>query len=462
MKLILALAIGVFTSAAGHAQPLTLAQVLDSSAKTAPQIVEAMANEKQAEGRALSAEGAFDTVFNVDARSRVGGYYDGTTVETTAKRPFRNNGGGLYGGYRVSRGTFPVYEDRSYTNRLGELKFGAIFSLLRDRLTDTRRTKVALAGYDLQIAALEQEMVAIGVQAQAIAAYQAWVAAGFKLRAYRALLDFSTRRRSILSRQAQLGARAAITVVENDQNLVRRRGLVVRSEQEFAEAANALSFYYRDRDGKMLEPGEDQLPDALPPINPVSPIGPVQRPDTTAVLVKLDRSLAELALAENDLRPQLDLLGEVSKDVGPQGLGGASRTPAEAIVGVRLSVPLQRRAAKGRVVEARAKTDALLARQQVIRDQIATKIDAILVAVNASSSLVDLAAQEEALAQRMAAAERRRFEMGVSDFFLINQREEAATDARIRLLEARYRAAVANADLAATTADRSVLGLGNR
>ncbi|MBD4922260.1 multidrug transporter, partial [Xanthomonas citri pv. citri] len=79
----------------------------------------ALAKVRQAEGKGISADGAFDTVFDLDGRSREAGYYDGSTIESTVKRPFDDNGGYYYGGYRSSRGAFPVYEDKSYTDRGG-------------------------------------------------------------------------------------------------------------------------------------------------------------------------------------------------------------------------------------------------------------------------------------------------------------------------------------------------------
>ena len=59
----------------------------------------------------------------------------------------------------------------------------------------------------------------------------------------------------------------------------------------------------------------------------------------------------------------------------------------------------------------------------------------------------------------MAVAEQRRFDLGASDFFLLNLREEAATDAQVRLLDAQARAALAGVDLAGATANRPALGL---
>ena len=145
--------------------------------------------------------------------------------------------------------------------------------------------------------------------------------------------------------------------------------------------------------------------------------------------------------------------------LGEEGLGGFTRTPLEAIAGFRFSVPLGNRAAKGRVAEARAEVDALAARERFLRDQIAVEVEGIGIAVGGAERLAAAAEEERALADRLAAAERRRFDLGSSDFFLVNQREETATDARVRLVDAQARIAAARADLAAATADRAALGL---
>ncbi|WP_288456651.1 TolC family protein [uncultured Sphingomonas sp.] len=445
------------------AAPLTLDEVLRSSARAAPQIVEALAKVRSAEGRALSADGAFDTVFDVDARSRALGYYDGTVASGRATRPLTGNGGYVYGGYRVSRGGFPVYEDENYTNRLGEVKVGALYSLLRDRLVDERRTRRTLASGDIDIARFEREAVAIGVQRRAIDAYQTWVAAGLRLRAYRDLLDLSESRRSGLSRQVQLGARPDILLAENDQNLVRRRALVVRAEGDFAAAANALSLYFRDDAGEPAIVGADRLPRDAGALSGVMVANVAdyaqRRPDLQVLLARIDQGSARLALAQNDLRPRFDLRGELGKDVGPVGLGGSSRTPLEGAIGFRFSMPLQNRAAKGRMAEAQAEMEALSARSRFLRDQIAVEVEGISINVGAAERLAEIAEQERQLAERLAAAERRRFELGSSDFFLVNQREETANDARVRLIDAQTRIAAARAELAAATADRAALGL---
>ncbi len=445
------------------AQPLALEEVLRSSATHAPAILEAMTRERQADGRRLSAEGAFDVVFEGDAQSRLLGYYDGIVIEGRATRPLANNGGGLYGGYRVSRGDFPIYEDKAFTNRLGEVKVGAVFSLMRDRLIDERRGRLGLAGGEVALARLDREMVAIGVQRRATDAYQTWVAAGMRVGVYRDLLSLATARQASIERQIALGSRPQILGTENRQNIVRRQTLVVRAEQELASAANALSFYLRDANGDRMVPAADRLPGAFPPLR-LPPLGPdlsrpIERPDLEAVLVRLDQVETRRLLAENEMRPRLDVRAEAAKDIGPVGLGGTSRTPLEGVVGLRFTLPLQRRQARGKVAEVAAEADGLRLRQKLIADQILVEVNGLAIQATAADRLVALATDETDLADRMAQAERRRFQLGASDFIVVNLREEAAADARLRQLDAEYRRSAARAELIAATVDRGQLGL---
>lgn len=462
---------GPLPSAAPHAiaptpgqpsTPLTLDEVLGSSARAAPDIIAALARTRQAEGRSLTADGAFDTVFSVDAQSRVEGYYDGSQVTGKAERPFTDNGGYVYGQYRNSRGEFPVYEDKAYTNRLGEVKVGALYSLMRDRLIDARRANRGMAQNDIDITRFETRATSIGVQARATEAYQKWVATGLKLKAYQALYDLAARRSRGIERQVGLGAKPQILLTENEANMVKREALVVEAEQEFLAAANKLSLYYRDAQGLPVIVDAARLPadaDALNAMR-IDPFFEIEnRPDFGILVEEIEQATIKMALAQNDLRPKLDLKGEVAKDIGPEGLGGYSRTPLEVIMGVSLKIPLQNRKAKGKIAESQAKMDELSVKQRYLAEKIRAEVAGIGIEVETARKLADTTVRQRDLAGKLAQAERRRFELGSSDFFLVNQREEAATDAEVKLIEARARIAAARAQLAAATADEGALGL---
>lgn len=443
-----------------RAADLTLQEVLDSSALHAPQILEAMARQRQADARALTAEGQFDLVFDADAQARPLGYYDGSLADLRATRPLQTNGGNLYAGYRLSTGAFPTYEGKSITNELGEVRVGAIFSLLRDRLIDERRGRRELAESDVEIAALDREMVAIGVQRRAVEAYQQWVAAGLRVRAFRELYELAEQRQSSIERQIELGARPAILGVENRQNIVRRNALLVRAEQDLQLQANALSLFLRDPLGRPLVPAADRLPTRMPEtlvprlVDTANAIA--GRPDLRALLARIEQNGIRTRMAENELRPRLDLRVEASKDIGR---GSPVREPVEGMFGLRFSVPLEQRAAKGRIAEVAAEQDALSLRLRLLEEQVGVEIANLRTQMDGAGRLAALATDEAALARRMAEAERRRFSLGASDFLVVNLREEALADATVREIDAHYRHAAATAELVAAQADREQLRL---
>lgn len=446
-------------------QGLQLAEVLASSRRFAPAILEALATTRAADGRVLASEGAFDVLFTGEGFSRLTGFYDGTYLQGKAIRPLTNNGGQIEASYRVSRGDFPTYEDYSFTDRLGELKVRGVFALLRDRYIDDRRFGQRNALIEREMAGLDALIIAIGVQQRAIQAYGQWVAAGQQVRVYRDLVGLAQDRQDGIRRQVQLGARAAILLTENQQNLLRRQSLLVAAERDLANAAQRLSLFWRDGDGRPRVANPADLPPNLPMIPAARESDPAavlsRRPDIKLIEQRLEQAETRLELERNRLQPSLRLFAEAGKDFGEQGLGGRSRDPFEAVVGFTFSMPLQNRAAKGQVAAAEASIDALEWRRRQSEEQIIAEIEQLSTNLTAAERLAVLARDEEVQAEKLASGERRLFQAGASDFFLVNLREDAAANAAIRRLDAEFRLAQARADLVAVAADLDALKLGD-
>ena len=442
--------------------PLTLEQVLAASRQYQPQILEQLARVRVAEGRRLSVEGAFDTLFAADADWLATGFYNGRAIDTKVIQPLQGNGGNVYAGYRASGGRFPIYDDKLYTNQLGEFRAGAVISLLRDRIIDERRFNRTQAEGEIELADAERLLISIGVQSRALEAYNAWVLAGQRLRIFRGLLELAEDRQRGIQRAVDAGLRPRILLTENEQNILRRRSFVTQSEQALAIAANNLSLFWRDADGRPMLADASRLPDALPrplplPVDPRS--GLLARPDLRTIEVRMNLARQRLALDRNQLLPRVDLAVEVSRDVGDIGFGGRSREGTESRVGLTVRFPFQNRAARGRLMQTEAEIEAFRRRGQALSEQIVAQIDGIGINIDAATRLARLAEEEAARAREMAAAERRRFELGAADFFVVNLREEAAADAEVRRVDAAYRVIVAHAELAAATADTSLLQL---
>lgn len=462
-RLACALLLSLCTWAANaRAQGLTLGEVLSSSRQHTPQVLEAMARVRIAEGRRLSADGAFDLVFKGNAEARLGGFYDGKALGGSISQPLRSRGGEFYAGYRVSDGRFPVYEDEKYTNELGELKVGVLLSLMRDRLIDERRFAVAQADADIALARNEQLMIAIGVQRRAIDSYGAWVSTGLKLRALRDLLALAEVRQTAFRRQTERGEKPAILLTENEQIILNRRTLVVEAEQELLVAANRLSLFLRDEAGAPRVPSLGDLPGGLPQPAPLPEdlaALAAERPDLRAIDIRMQQARDRLALNRNAALPRVDLVLETSRDLGDIGPGGPSRSGTEPTVALQFSVPLQQRGARGQQAATAAEIDAQEVRRRQLEEQIAVELETIRSQLATTRRLVELARAEQERAAQVAQAERRRFELGASDLLRVQQREEAEASARLRAIDVAWRELQARAELAAATADLQALGL---
>lgn len=458
----LALLLALLMAAPASAQPLDLAELLETARRSAPILLEAEARRRAAEARRLEADGAFDTSVDALAETRLSGFYDSRYVDSQLTQPFTNRGGYVYGGYRLSDGRFPVYEDERFTNQLGEVRLGAIFALWRDRAIDERRLARNLADAGIDLAQTEVLIAAVGLQRRALEAHALWVAAGLRLNAYRELLAVASERQAGIERQVRAGAVPAILATENRQAILRRQSLVADSERALDVAAARLSVFYRSASGEPQMPPATRLPSRIEPV-PIAQLPPdgtlPARPDVAAVDNRIAQARQRLAQDRNLLQPRLDLKVEASQDIGPIAEGGPSRSGTETKVGLSFSVPLQRREAQGKLAQTQAAVAALEAERKRIAEEIGVQLQAVSTDVGATARLLTLARDDAAQAETLARAERRRLELGTSDLLRVALREEAAADARVREVDAALRQALAHAELAAATADLGLLGL---
>ncbi|WP_054119980.1 TolC family protein [Porphyrobacter sp. AAP60] len=448
--------------------PLLPEEVLRSSALTFPAILEAFEREAAARSDQLAADGAFDLMLKGEYYDRLTGFYSGGFGKAEARQPLRPYGAEVFGSYRVSNGDFPTYENYNYTNQLGEVKVGALFSLLRNRDIDSRRFGIEDTRLAASQAQLDVMLVQINTQHEALRAYWRWVAAGEEIRVFEELLEIAEARQIGLTREFREGARARIALTENEQNLLRRRTLLEEAKRNFATASNSLGFYLRGRNGQMVVPTREMLPDLarLKPVVQVdtllaTPLNEViqNRPELQTFRLALERATNRVELRRNDLQPSLDASVELSRDFGQIGPGGPGFDSTDTVVGLTFSVPLQRRQARGALQRAEAELRETQLRQRRITDQLTTDISNILANLSAALKLTDLAGAEVTQANQMVQAERTRFRLGAGDFFLVNVREETAANARISAIRADLSGRLAEASFNAATMNLNALGL---
>ena len=96
--------------------PLLPEEVLRSSALTFPRILEAFEREAAARSDQLAADGAFDLILDAEYYARYTGTFSGGFAEGKATQPIAPFGGEVFASYRLSDGTFPIYENIFNTN----------------------------------------------------------------------------------------------------------------------------------------------------------------------------------------------------------------------------------------------------------------------------------------------------------------------------------------------------------
>lgn len=443
-------------------------EVLRSSALTFPAILEAFEREAAARSDQLSADGAFDLMLKGEAYDRLSGFYSGGFAKAEVRQPLRPYGAEVFGSYQLSDGDFPTYENVFNTNQFGEVKIGALFSLLRNRDIDQRRFAIEDSRLAASQARLDVMLVQVNVQHEALRAYWRWVAAGEEIRVFEELLEIAEARQVGLAREVSEGARPRIALVENEQNLLRRRTLLEQARRDFQTAANSLGFYLRGTNGQLIVPTREHLPSprqikAIAPVETLLavPVSDVirTRPELQTFRLALERAAGRVELRRNDLQPKLDASVSLSRDFGPVGAGGPGFDSTDTVVGLTFSVPLQRREAKGRLQRAEAELRETELRQRRIADQITTEVGNILANLSAASKLTELANAEVRQANQMVQAERTRFRLGAGEFFLVNAREETAANAQIGAIRAELAGRLAEANFQAATMNLKALGL---
>lgn len=437
---------------------LSMQEVLDSVWRSYPLLSVAEQARRIARARQLAVLGAFDLGLGAGATADRG-YYDNETLGLRLVQPTGLWGAEFFGGYRLGTGEFdPTFDGKRFTNDGGEFFAGASVPLLRDGEIDSRRRDLQVSGAERDVADAQAAAVRLQVTLEASAAYWRWVAAGRKLRVAESLLALAEERQEGLEVRVRRGDLPEIEALDNQRLVVGRRALVIAAHRALEKAAIALSLFYRDARGEPRLPAEARLPDGMPPASPPSPevleadieLALHQRPELRRFASQRAALEVERRYAGNQRLPQLDFTLRGSQDLDADE-PSPTKGEFEVFAGLEFRFPVQNRAAQGRLDEARARLAQLHQQERLARDRIAAEVRDDFSELRATFGRATETLRAAELADRVADGERRRFALGDATVLVLNLREEAAAEARLRVIEAlteywiavaEYRAAV--------------------
>ncbi len=432
-------------------QELELQEVLDSLFEHHPLYQVKLTEAKMADAYVLEKEGGFDPELVSKNSTYAEGYYTGSVTDTKIRQPLGPLGAEIYGGYRLGEGTFPVYEDEYVTQDGGELLGGFKISLLRGRSIDARRQELAVAELLQDAAAPEIVKQQQYMMQQAARAYWKWVIAGQKLLVYEDLLDLSEKRQGVMKRQVEAGDLAAVELRDNERALMRRKALLQQQQAEFDVASYELSLFYYDQDGEPKEPQKTHFLKDLPEVK-VPRVSRKEykdralhgRPELCILNYHKKKLEAEIALAENQILPVLDLNSTLSQDYGR---GTASRDETEWKVMMEVKVPLRLREQRGALTQIELKKKRLKDQRRFLKQRIQTDVDKAYARLLRSSHRIEASRQEVQAARDVESAEHVKFDSGDSNLLFLALRESNRGQAQVEVLEGMLENNIAYNDL---------------
>jgi outer membrane protein TolC len=445
---------------------LPLNEVIESVYASYPLLEASMRERDVADGERVAAAGEFDLKLKATSENQPAGFYQTYRQSVGFVQPLYN-GGEVFTGYRIGRGSFEPWYLGRQTNGGGEFKAGAAIPLSRNRQIDERRARLWSSTWDRKIVEPDIQGQLIGFVRDASYTYWEWIAAGRRFRIAESLLDYARDRDAAIRRKVEEGDTEEPVLKDNRRLIVSREAKLIDVRRKLQQSAIKLSLYYRAADGSPVIPMPEQLPDFPdePPVEPEQLDADIdealrRRPELRILDLTRRQLEVDYAQAHNEFRPSVDGFVAGSKDVGAQTSYLGYKTPLEVEAGVLVDVPLQRRKARGKMSAVDAKMMQLAAKRRITSDKITIEVQSAYAAMVAALERVTRARESVVLAAQLASIERRKQELGEVDLLSVNLRElqaaEAAdveVDALVDYFLARsdYRAALATDQLPGVT-----------
>jgi outer membrane protein TolC len=424
------------------ADVLTLEEVLASVDKHYPPLLAAMREKNIADADVLSALGRFDLVAKARNDQNRLGLYDYQGTDLSIEQALAYQGMSYSAGWNRGSGEFPSYLGGAITRSTGEYRAGLRAPLFRDRAIDSRRADLQRAQIGVRLAELSIDQQRLAIIQLATRRYWDWVSAGLRYRVAQDVLAIAQARDAQLREAAKLGQIPDFDVLDNERIILQRQSQLVEAERLQQLAALDLSLFYRDASGNPAIAGLDRLPAGFPPPRPLDENqlqrdiedALLRRPEVARLAQQKTQVDVERRLAKNQMMPNIDFGLTYYQDTGRTNLKLAG--PQELRTSLTFELPLQRRAAGGRLASAEARLQQLDQRERFQRDQVVTEVRDAYSAVITAQKRAEVIRNEVITTKRVEDGERTKFELGDTNLFTLNLRELATAEAAIREVNA--------------------------
>ncbi|WP_245953167.1 TolC family protein [Alteromonas aestuariivivens] len=420
---------------------MSLAEYLSAVSQGHPELRAMAARGGQYEASLQKAEGAYDSTLIHKSAARLSGYYDGIYARQRYVQPIETFNAQFFTEYRISDQDFPVYEQENQTLSGGEASVGVRLSLLQNRDIDDNRFGIRQASVDTQKWRQQVRIAQSEFYFEAIQAYLNWAEAKNYQAAAQQLVETTRAQQNAIQQRVDSGDLADLALTEFATRLLERELSLLEAEGKVQTSLQKLSYFMGGWKGNFYQSQSSLFTEQSRGWQTLFALAEQTRKDinthpaVATKLLELSVYQQKLRLADTKLLPKLDLEAAIAKDFGA---GPAPLEQAETKIGLYFSLPLQRNQAKAEKSKVQLELQQLNAELDALKQAITTQLEEARVNLNYATRLFEMNHQQVSLNNRLLLQEQRQFELGASDFFMLNSREVDAFKAKLKSIRAEF------------------------
>ncbi|WP_309718989.1 TolC family protein, partial [Armatimonas sp.] len=237
---------------------------------------------------------------------------------------------------------------------------------INDKLVALTQARLAEPAATLSVVGLRQNTLL-----EVSLAYFEWSGAVQKLQIAQKLLDVGIFRATGLKKELAVGAQARIIITEAEAEVERRRASFIKAQRDLDKATFKLAkFAWDGVDLFKLSPEPLSSPELLAESVVATALQRAQelRPELKLIALQTESIRLEGKLAQNDLKPAVDLVFSPGADFGNKSVGLNYK------FGIAASIPLYQNDAKGRREEAFQKEQKLTREAELMQRNIELEV----------------------------------------------------------------------------------------
>ncbi len=405
---------------------LTENQIRESVRTRFPLIEAAMLKWQAAEADYTASKGAFDHQLKFKSRNLIEDEYENDFFQTSLERTLPYYGIGLIAGHRQGTGNFPAYDGKLETSSAGEIFAGISLPLLQNLSTDQVRSNLEIGKLQKLQAGVQLELKRNIYVHKALILYFKFLLEKKKYSIKKAVLELAENRNQMVKAKFKSGDIAKLKLTENERSIRKRKADLLKSEITLNGLTAQLNLYVPE-----FSPSLDHVQlDSMQISKPTLPkaIDFSTLPQTQILELERKKAAVLERLYRQSRLPSLNV--EV---LGHKELSQNDPYDPEALqIGIKFNYPLENRKATGKTVSQAYKTGALVKQQEYAVRELSRSYHYSNRALSLSLERWENLVKEVENTKTMANAEKKLWEQGSSDLYLVNLREEDVADAEIR------------------------------